>query len=119
VTVNWWGQGSADSAAKWHTATWTYDSTTASSPVLTSGSDTWNPSQTSLGNGLKLSDLLVSSFTTAPAVLTTGSQTGLRGFADGIISFASASTLSNESGLGFSAIRLQVGQLTCASDDQR
>jgi prepilin-type N-terminal cleavage/methylation domain-containing protein len=119
VTVNWWGQGSADSAAKWHTATWTYDSTTGSSPVLTSGSDTWNPSQTSLGNGLKLSDLLVSSFATAPAVLTTGTQTGLRGFADGIVSFASASTLSNESGTGFSALKLQVGQLTCAADDQR
>jgi hypothetical protein len=119
VTVKWWGQGSADTSAKWHSATWTYDSTTGSSPALASGSDTWNPSQTSLGNGLKLSDLIVSSFTTAPGVLTTGNQTGLRGFADGIVSFASASTLSNESGVGFSAIKLQIGQLTCAADDQR
>jgi hypothetical protein len=119
VTVKWWGQGPADTAAKWHAATWTYDSTTGNPPTLASGSDAWNPSQTSLGNGVKLSDLVTSSFATTPAALATSSQTGLRGFSDGILSFSTLSTLSNESGTGFSSIKLQIGQLTCAADDQR
>lgn len=120
LTMGWWGKGSIDLAARWHTAAWSYDSATSLVPLLVSGSDTWDPATTSLGNGLFLDQLVTSSLTgAAPAVVTVGAASGLRGFTNGILSLNSASTLTNESGAGYSAVKLQIGQLTCVADDQR
>jgi hypothetical protein len=114
----WWGRGTADAAARWHAARWTYDSGSGSSPVLTAGSDTWDPTNTLLGNGLRLSDLVSASGVT-PNVVTSGATNGLRGFANGIFTLTTAPTLTNEPGVGFSAINVQLGQLSCVADDQR
>ena len=118
--LGWWGKGVLDLLPRWHTQTWSYDSTLSSSPVLLAGSDTWDPANTTLGNGRKLSDLITSPAVGAkPAVLTEGATTGLRGFSDGIFSVTTASTQLNEASPGYSAIKVQVGQLTCVADDQR
>ena len=114
----WWGRGTADAAARWHTATWTYNSSTDSAPVLATGSDTWDPANTVLGNGLRLSDLVQTSGS-APNVVSTGANNGLRGFPTGVFTLTTAPTLVNESSPGFSAINVQLGQLTCVADDQR
>ena len=120
LKLEWWGKGPADSVLTWHTATWSYDSGAAAAPVLASGSDTWDPVNTSLGNGLKLSQLVVASLTGgAPAVVNSGATSGLRGFTNGILTLTTGSTQSNEAGAGYSAIKVQLGQLTCVSDDQR
>jgi prepilin-type N-terminal cleavage/methylation domain-containing protein len=123
VTLGWWGQhlvAPLDANPRWHTATWSYDSSAASPMTLASGSDTWDPNSTRLGNGTMLNQLIVSSFGTAPAVVNNGAlQSGLRGFTNGILSLTTASTLVNEAGVGYSAIKLQLGQLTCVADDQR
>jgi prepilin-type N-terminal cleavage/methylation domain-containing protein len=114
----WWGRGTADAAARWHTATWTYNSSSGSTPVLATGSDTWDPANTTLSNGTRLSDLVQTSGS-APNVLSTGATNGLRGFPTGVFTLTTAPTLSNESSTGFSAINVQLGQLSCVADDQR
>lgn len=123
VTMGWWGQkitAPIDASPRWHTATWTYNSSTSATPVLASGSDTWDPSTTRLGNGLMLNQVIVSSLAgSAPAVVNVGATSGLRGFTSGIVSLSTASTLTNELGAGYSAIKVQLGQLTCVADDQR
>lgn len=114
----WWGRGTADAAARWHAATWTYNSSTSSAPVLAAGSDTWDPANTVLGNGVRLSDLVQTSGS-APNVISTGANNGLRGFPTGVFTLTTAPTLVNELSPGFSAINVQLGQLTCVADDQR
>jgi type II secretory pathway pseudopilin PulG len=114
----WWGRGTADASAKWHLATWTYNSALGSTPVLAAGSDTWDPANTTLSNGTRLSDLVQTSGS-APNVLSTGATNGLRGFPTGVFRLTTAPTLSNESSTGFSAINVQLGQLSCVADDQR
>jgi hypothetical protein len=114
----WWGKGTADAAARWHTATWTYDSSINAAAVLTAGSDVWDPTNTVLGNGRRLSELVQSSGT-APNIVATGASNGLRGFPTGVFTLTTAPTLFNESSPGFSAINVQLGQLSCVADDQR
>jgi hypothetical protein len=114
----WWGRATADAVARWHTATWTYNSALGSAPVLAAGSDTWDPANTTLSNGTHLSDLVQTSGS-APNVLSTGATNGLRGFPTGVFTLTTAPTLSNESSTGFSAINVQLGQLSCVADDQR
>jgi hypothetical protein len=118
LQLGWWGQGQGESAPSWHTATYTYDST-ASTPLTVTGA-TWDPTHTSLGNGVLLSQVVTSPGTGSPvATLTTGTTSGLRGFSNGVIALATASTLANEPGQGFSSVKVQIGQLTCVADDQR
>jgi hypothetical protein len=109
-----------DTMPKWHTATWTYDTTAGAAPVLASGSDVWDPTTTRLGNFSLLSQVIVSSLTSnLPNVVNTGATSGVRGFTNGIMSLSTASTLTNEAGAGYSSIKVQLGQLTCVADDQR
>lgn len=123
VVLGWWGQkitAPVDTMPKWHTATWTYDTSAGAAPVLASGSDVWDPTTTLLGNGSLLSQLIVSSLTSnLPNVVSTGATSGVRGFTNGIVSLSTASTLTNEAGAGYSSIKVQLGQLTCVADDQR
>ena len=91
----WWGKGTADVAARWHTARWTYDSSINSAAVLTSGSDVWDPANTVLGNGRRLSELVQGSGT-APNIVATGASNGLRGFPTGVFTLTTAPTLFNE-----------------------
>ena len=120
LSAGWWGKGLVDAAARWHTASWTYNSSTGVNPVLTPGSDTWDPANTVLGNGTRLSQLVTAPATTLlPSSVSTGATSGQRGFSNGILSFTSASTLLNESSPGFSAITVQLGQVSCVADDQR
>jgi hypothetical protein len=114
----WWGKGTADILARWHTARWTYDSSINSAAVLTTGSDVWDPANTMLANGQRLSDLVQGSGT-APNVVATGASNGLRGFPTGVFTLTTAPTLLNETAAGFSAINVQLGQLSCVADDQR
>ena len=118
--LGWWGLRNPDPVLRWHTATWNYDSSINAAPILIAGSDVWDPANTSLGNSKKLSDLIVAPASPAvPALLTTGTTTGLRGFIDGIFSVTTASTLTNEPVPTYSQIKVQIGQLTCVADDQR
>lgn len=117
VTLRWWGKGSLDLAARWHSATWTYTSLVPL-PVLTG--DVWDPDHTDIGNGLKLSQLVqLGNAGNTPNVVNTGATTGLRGFPTGILTLTTASTLSNETSPGFSGIQVVLGQLSCVADDQR
>ncbi len=125
MQLGWWGRyvpltGTAETAARWHTATWTYNSnpTPASNPVLQTTGDVWDPLHTVLGNGTLLSQLVPTS-SSVPAAVGTGATSGLRGFASGIFTLTSVPTLLNESAAGFSGINVQLGQLTCVADDQR
>jgi hypothetical protein len=115
VVLKWWGSISGAGATQ-HTATWIYNSATGSSPVLSPGSQTWNPAATSLGGGVLLSDVVTGD---APASVSAGGASGQRGFPSGILTLNTAATLSNEAGPGFSAIKVQLGQLTCVADDER
>lgn len=118
VELGWWGKAPGDASAVWHTTTYTYDSASAST-VSVSG-PAWNPTQTDIGNGLKLSDVITGPDPAAvTAVLATGATSGLRGFAGGIIALSTASTLTNEPAVGYSSIKVQIGQLTCVADDER
>ncbi|MDX6224917.1 MAG: hypothetical protein QOE64_1293 [Frankiales bacterium] len=124
LTLKWYGHGPSDAAGAyvWHTARWTYDNTASASaaPVLVAGSATWNPANTFLGNGTTLSQLITSpGLGVVPATATAGASTGLRGFSNGVLTLTTASTLTNETGPGYSAITVQLGQLTCVADDQR
>jgi type II secretory pathway pseudopilin PulG len=114
----WWGKGTADAVARWHTARWTYDSSINAAAVLTTGSDVWDPANTLLGNGRRLSELVQGSGT-APNIVATGASNGLRGFPTGVFTLTTAPTLFNETSPGFSAINVQLGQLSCVADDQR
>jgi prepilin-type N-terminal cleavage/methylation domain-containing protein len=119
-TLKWWGRGPTDLTARMHTARWTYNSSTAAAPVLVAGSDTWDPVNTLLGNGTRLSQLVTAPAAGfAPATVSVGATSGVRGFSNGIFSMTSASTLTNEPAAGYSAITVQLGQLTCVADDQR
>lgn len=123
--LGWWGRGPTEAANPatavtvapvWHTATWTYSS--GGAPVRTGPA--WDPANTYLGNGTRLSDLIASpAQNAAPAVMTEGATSGLRGFNQGIFSLTTTSTLLNETQPGYSAIKVAVGQLTCVADDQR
>ena len=118
LELGWWGKGPGDTTAVWHTATYSYNSATASTVSVTGA--TWNPTQTDIGSGLKLSDVVTGPGPTGPtAVLDTGATTGLRGFTGGIMTLTTASTLTNEVATGYSALRVRIGQLTCVADDQR
>lgn len=117
LTLQWWGAQGADLAPSWKTATWVYDSSTGSVPVLQAGSAVWDPAGTDLGGGRRLSDLVTGS--PQPSAVTTGATKGLRGFPNSIFALTTAPTLSNETAPGFSAISVKLGQLTCVADDQR
>lgn len=117
LTMAWWGKGFGESVASWHTATWTYDSSTGNPPSVSGA--TWDPTRTVLANGTTLSQLVTASLAPLPAIVNVGTSTGLRGFTSGILTLTTASTATNEAGLGYSAIKVQVGQLTCVADDQR
>ena len=118
LELMWWGKGLADSVPRWHTANWIYDSA-AGTPLVRTG-DLWAPDTTVLGNGATLSQLVQISVPSATeGVVTTGATTGLRGFPTGVLTMTTAPTLTNEAAPGFSAIKVQLGQLTCVADDQR
>jgi hypothetical protein len=120
ITLQWWGRGPAESSFGWHTARWTYNSSTGAAPVLAAGSATWDPAGTVLMNGTTLSQYVTSPISGyAPSVVATGATTGLRGFANGVFSLTTASTLLNEPAPGYSAVTIKLGQLTCVADDQR
>ena len=118
LELMWWGKGLADAGPRWHTANWTYDSADGT-PLVRTG-DLWAPTTTVLGNGATLSQLVQISVPSATeGVVTTGATTGLRGFPTGVLTMTTAPTLTNEAAPGFSAIKVQLGQLTCVADDQR
>lgn len=115
LTLKWWGKVGTE-IARWHMATWTYNSASNPAPVLSAGSESWDPTVAVLSDGLRLSDLVTGD---APGAGTSGAATGQRGFPNGILTLNTASTLSNESAPGFSSIKVQLGQLTCVADDER
>lgn len=120
LTLGWWGRGSADATSRWHSATWRYRSD-AATPLTVTG-DVWEPATTDLGDGTLLSQLVQLTVPSATeGVVTTGAARGLRGFPSGILTMTTAPTLVNEIAAqpGHSAIRVQVGQLTCVADDLR
>lgn len=120
LSLGWWGKAPADVVARWHTASWTYNSMLNAAPVPVGGSEAWDPSHTLLSNGSNLGQLITSpSASPLPATVTTGATSGQRGFPSGIFSLTTASTLLNEPSPGFSAIKVQLGLLTCVADDQR
>lgn len=121
VTLGWWGRHVSESDARWHSASWTYDSASGTAPVRSTGSDMWDPQNTLLASGVTLADLVpgISLGADGPAVIDEGAATGLRGFPTGVLTLTTASTLGNESGDGFSAINVRLGQLTCVADDLR
>ena len=99
-------------------ATWAYDSSLGTPPILTG--DTWDPNNTDLGNGLRLSDVVqLGNAANSPNIVSTGATTGLRGFPNGVLTLSTASTLGNETLPGYSAIQVTLGQLTCVADDHR
>lgn len=116
VTLRWWGRSAAETTARWHQATWQYDSATGASPVPTAASEPWDPDNTFLSDGTKLSALVTAEL---PGGVDEGGATGLRGFNDGILSLSTASTLGIETQPGSSSVVVRLGQLTCAADDQR
>jgi prepilin-type N-terminal cleavage/methylation domain-containing protein len=115
----WWGKGLADASARWHQAMWTYDSSLNAAPVpaVGAGWDTWDPANTFLSTGQPLSNLVQGP--AVPNVVKSGANNGLRGFPTGIFTLTTAPTLVNETSPGFSAINVQLGQLSCVADDQR
>lgn len=116
ATLRWWGRSATETTARWHAASWQYDTSTGTVPVLTPGSETWDPTTVFLSDGQPLSNLVTAQ---PPATADEGGATGLRGFSDGILTLSTASTLSTETMPGSSAITVRLGQLTCAADDQR
>ena len=120
LNLGWWGKAPADTFARWHTASWTYNSATNAAPVAVGGSEVWDPANTLLSNGTNLGQLITSPLTSLlPAPVTTGATSGQRGFPTGIFSLTTASTLLNEPSAGFSAIKVQLGLLSCVADDHR
>jgi hypothetical protein len=115
LQIEWWGKRPTEASPQWHTAVWKYDSAINSSPVLSSGV-MWQLDDV-LSDGTKLSDVITSSG--APATISEGSTTGLRGFPSGVFTLTTAPTLANEFSAGYSAINVQLGLLTCVADDVR
>lgn len=116
--LNWWGRSATETAPRWHYRTFTYNS---ASGAPTATGETWDPTNTFLSSGLRLSDLVQVSLgaTGAPAVITEGAQTGLRGFPNGIVTVTTAPTLQTEFATGYSAVNVVVGKITCVADDAR
>ena len=120
LSVGWWGKAPADVTPRWHTASWTYNSTLGAAPVPGTGNEVWDPANTLLANGTNLGQLITAPLTSLlPASVTTGATSGQRGFPTGIFSLTTASTLLNEPSVGFSAIKVQLGLLSCVADDHR
>lgn len=118
LILEWWGKATSDTAARWHTRTYTYDST-ATTPLTETG-DAWEPATTLLDATTTLDQVVQVTVPDATnGVVVTGTTTGLRGFQNGVITLTTASTLSNEPQPGFSAIKVQLGQLSCVADDAR
>lgn len=116
LTLRWWGAASPLAAPTRQSATWQYDSSTASDPVLQPGSAVWDPASTYVA-GRPLAELVSGDL--APGGVTEGATNGLRGFAEGVLTLTTAPTLSNEHAAGFSAVTVVLGRLTCVADDQR
>jgi hypothetical protein len=120
VKLEWFGQGPApDTSPRWHTRTFTYNNSSSAAP--SASGDAWDPDNTFLSNGLKLSQMVQVSLSAAgmPQVLSQGAQTGLRGFPNGILTVTTAPTLATEFAPGYSAINVVVGKITCVADDLR
>ncbi len=120
LTLGWWGVSPNETAPRWHVATWDYDSTRGSAPLIKTG-DPWNPQGTFVEGGPRLSDLVTGDLT--PAAVTAGGATGLRGFPRGVFSLTTAPTLQPSAANGFqdgvSSITARLGQLSCVADDRR
>jgi len=117
LELRWWGSTASQTTPVWHAATWTYDS---ASGAPTHTGEVWDPTGTTVSPGLTLDQLVDIDLTGGlPASVQTGSTTGQRGFPDGVVTLTTASTLANEPALGYSAIKVQLGQLTCVADDLR
>lgn len=114
LRLRWRGSTTPTGTVGWHEGTYTYNSSTNTAPVLTGAA--WNPSAYYLTGGRPLSDVV---FGDAPGAVTAGTTTGARGFPNGILTLTTASTLANEPVAGSSAVKLQLGQLSCVADDQR
>lgn len=120
AVVEWWGKAPSDTTFRWHTATYTYDNT-AATPLTVTG-DVWTPATTDVGGGTMLSSLVTATLPSATnGVVSTGQVTGLRGFPNGILTVTTAPTrpVSSEVRPGDSAIKIQLGQLSCVADDKR
>jgi prepilin-type N-terminal cleavage/methylation domain-containing protein len=119
VKLEWYGQGKTDPGAKWHTRTFSYNSSASATP--SASGDSWDPTNTSLSGTLKLSDVVQVSLSGSgmPQVLSQGAQTGLRGFPSGILTVTTSPTLAPEFAPGYSAINVVLGKLTCVADDLR
>ena len=115
LVLRWWGKVGTG-VAGWHQASWSYTGTGV--PVRTG--EVWDPTQVTVSTGVLLSDLVT---ITVPGpgvgVLSEGATTGRRGFPDGLVNITTASTLNNEPGLNYSAIKVRVGEVTCVADDER
>lgn len=116
--LSWWGRSGAETAARWHSRTFTYNS---ASGAPTATGETWDPANTFLSSGLRLGDLVQVSLGASgtPAVVSEGAQTGLRGFPNGIVTVTTAPTLQTEFAPGYSAVNVVVGKITCVADDAR
>jgi prepilin-type N-terminal cleavage/methylation domain-containing protein len=119
VRLEWFGRAPTDTAARWHLRTFTYNSAVSATP--SASGDAWDPTNTLLSSGLKLSDVVQVSLSGSglPQVLSQGAQTGLRGFPSGILTVTTASTLVTEFAPGYSAINVVLGKITCVADDLR
>lgn len=130
LQLRWFGISSGETAPRWHAATWDYSGTGA--PTARSGSETWNPAQTLVprwnattgafeASGGTTLDQLVSLNvpSSTSGVLTEGATNGQRGFPNGIMTITTATTLLNETAPGYSAIKAQIGQVSCVAVDER
>ena len=118
LVLEWWGKSAAEASPRWHSATYVYNS--ASSTPLSVTGDAWNPATTLLDATTTLSQLVQVTVPSATeGKVATGATTGLRGLPNGVLTMTSASTLTNETAPGFSAVKVQLGQLSCVADDTR
>jgi hypothetical protein len=119
LKLEWFGRSASESTARWHSRTFAYNSAMGGTPTATG--EAWDPANTYLSSGLKLSDVVNVSLTSSglPQVLSEGAQTGLRGFPNGILTVTTASTLGTEFAPGYSAINVVIGKITCVADDLR
>jgi prepilin-type N-terminal cleavage/methylation domain-containing protein len=127
VVLSWFGKAPSDSVSRWHARTFNYNSAVSPTPTVAAGSDAWDPVNTQLSSGARLSDLVTVSLNASglPSIVSEGAQTGLRGFPNGVLTLTTASTQANEPLLsngqpsGFSAVTVVVGKVTCVADDRR
>jgi hypothetical protein len=119
LKLEWFGRSGSEATTRWHSRTFTYNSAASATP--TASGEAWDPANTYLSSGLKLSDVVQMSLTTSglPQVLSQGAQTGLRGFPNGILTVTTAPTLATEFAPGYSAINVVIGKITCVADDLR